>query len=381
MNTITLLNPNKIDFGNGSLSNFIDDFLELGYKKLFVVTASIILPLIESSLKKLKGRNIEVNVFDKIESEPTFKMFTNVLSVARDFDTDSVVGIGGGSVLDVSKLIAALLNSKQSIEEIIGIGNLKSRQVYLACVPTTSGTGSEVSPNAILLDESDKLKKGVVSPYLVPDASYIDPLLTLSVPPEVTASTGLDALIHCIEAYTNKFAHPIINHCAIKGIELIATHLETAYKDGSNKVAREALSLGSLYGGICLGPVNTAAVHALSYPLGGEFHIPHGLSNALLLPYIMRFNMESVPSRYAQVALALGAKQGKNDMETASNGVDKIFELCKKVKIPLKLSEMNIPEEAIDRMAEAAMKVTRLLKNNPREVTFEDAKKIYSEAY
>ena len=381
MRTIALQNPKNLVFGNGSMSNFIEDYLHIAYKKLFVVTASQILPLIEISLNKFKDSDVEVYIYDAIESEPTISMLEDVLIVARNFGTDSVVGIGGGSVLDMAKLIAAQVKNSQSIKEIFGIGNLKNRATYLSCLPTTSGTGSEVSPNAILLDESDNLKKGVVSPHLVPDSSYIDPMLTVSVPPKVTAATGLDALTHCIEAYTNKYAHPVIDIFAIKGVELIASNLESAYTDGNNLEAREALSLGSLYGGFCLGPVNTAAVHALSYPLGGEFHVAHGLSNAVLLPYVMKFDIEAAPEKYADVAIALGAKRGKTAFETAMNGVDRIFKLFEKLDVPLKLSALGIPKSAIERMAEGAVKVTRLLVNNPRELTLTDARNIYLDAY
>src|SRR5262249_48336492 len=161
--------------------------------------------------------------------------------------------------------------------------------LFLVCLPTTAGTGSEVSPNAILLDEADQLKKGVVSPYLVPDAAYVDPQLTRSVPPSVTAATGLDALTHCIEAYANKFAHPAVDLYALQGVGIIAQNLLRAVRNGGDMEARTELSLGSFYGGLCLGPVNTAAVHALAYPLGGQFHVAHGVSNAVLLPHVIRF--------------------------------------------------------------------------------------------
>ncbi len=203
----------------------------------------------------------------------------------------------------------------------------------------------------------------------------------MTVPSKVTADTGMDALIHCIEAYTNKFAHPAADIYALQGIRLIAANLLRAVKDGNDVEAREALALGSLYGGLVLGPVNTAAVHALSYPLGGEFHIPHGLSNAILLPVGDEVQPFRKPEKYAEVAIACGAPQGKDDDETAQNGVDFIYELSKAVGIPQKLSELNIPQSAVDRMAKAAMEVQRLLKNNPREVTEQDAKDIYNSLY
>lgn len=381
MKTITLLQPAKVVFGTGCIAQFCDDYLQLGHKRLFILTAPPILPLIKETVDKLTGNGIDILIYDKVLQEPTVKDFYSVLEQARLFNADSIIGIGGGSVLDMAKLIAALIESDQKVEDIFGTGFLKSRKRWLACMPTTAGTGSEVSPNAILLDESDKLKKGIVSPYLVVDAAYLDPQLTVTVPPRVTAETGMDALTHCIEAYTNKFAHPVIDMYALKGIELIATHLLRAVKDGKDIEAREALMLGSYYGGICLGPVNTAAVHALSYPLGGEFHISHGLANAILLPSVMRFNRNSDVKKFANIALTCGVTAGTTDEESAEKGVDFITRLSEDCGIPTKLTEIGIPQQAVDRMAEAAMQVQRLLKNNPREVTVEDARNIYNTLY
>lgn len=191
----------------------------------------------------------------------------------------------------------------------------------------------------------------------------------------------MDALTHCIEAYTNKFAHPIVDMYALQGIKLIASNIFKAVTDGNNVESREAMALGSMYGGLCLGPVNTAAVHALSYPLGGEFHISHGLSNAILLPSVMKFNYTANPKKYADIAIAFGAKRGTTDEETALNGVDYITNLSIKCGIPTTLTEIGIPQEAVSRMAKAAMKVQRLLKNNPREVTETDACDIYNNLY
>lgn len=382
MKTISILQPNKIVFGTGcSTTQFCEDFRLLGYKRLFILTAPPIVPLIQPILKQLNADGVEVSIYEGITQEPTVGHFYEVLNKARDFNADSVIGVGGGSVLDTAKLVAALIESDQRVEDIFGTGLLKGRKRWLACLPTTAGTGSEVSPNSILLDEKDKLKKGIVSPYLVADAAYLDPELTVTVPAKITAETGMDAITHCIEAYTNKFAHPVIDMYARKGIQLIASHLLRAVKNGKDIEAREALMLGSYYGGICLGPVNTAAVHALSYPLGGEFHISHGLANAILLPSVMRFNQSADVRKYADIAFACGVTTGKNNEEIAENGVAFITQLSKDCGIPTKLSEIDVPREAVDRMAEAAMQVTRLLKNNPREVTLADAKAIYETLY
>lgn len=381
MKAITLLQPQKIVFGTGCIQTLVEDYKKMGYQRLFVLTAPPILPLIEEPLAELKTAGISIEVFQDIVAEPTVNDFKKILEVARLFKADSVVGIGGGSVLDVTKLVAAFINSRQQVEDCFGTGFIKARGLWFACLPTTAGTGSEVSPNAILLDERDHLKKGIISPFLIADAAYVDPKLTWTVPAKVTADTGMDALTHCIEAYTNKFAHPSVDIYALQGIRLIAANLERAVKDGKDVEAREALAFGSLYGGLCLGPVNTAAVHALSYPLGGEFHIPHGLSNAILLPSVMKFNMPAALDRYAQVSMAFGLAEGKTVEETAQRGVDFIYRLADAVGIPDKLTALGIPQTAVDGMAKAAMEVQRLLKNNPREVTEQDARDIYNSLY
>ena len=381
MKAITLLQPQKIVFGTGCIQTLVEDYKKMGLQRLFVLTAPPILPLIEEPLADLKAAGICIEVFQDIVAEPTVNDFKKILEVARQFKADSVVGIGGGSVLDITKLVAGLIYSEQQVEDCFGTGFIQKKGLWFACLPTTAGTGSEVSPNAILLDERDHLKKGIVSPFLIADAAYVDPKLTWTVPAKVTADTGMDALTHCIEAYTNKFAHPSVDIYALKGIQLIAANLERAVKDGKDVEAREALAFGSLYGGLCLGPVNTAAVHALSYPLGGEFHIPHGLSNAILLPSVMKFNMPANLKRHAEVAIALGCQPGKNDEETAQRGVDFIYRLAAAVGIPDKLTALDIPQSAVDGMAKAAMQVQRLLKNNPREVTEQDARNIYNSLY
>lgn len=381
MKPITLLQPAKIQFGTGCLEIFCNDFLASGKKRLFILTAPVLRPLLTKMDETLQSGGVQLSYFDDIRQEPTVNDFHTIVDKAREFQADSVIGVGGGSVLDLAKLVATLLYSDQQVEQLFGTGLVKQRGVWFACIPTTSGTGSEVSPNAILLDENDNLKKGIVSPHLMADAAYIDPQLTWTVPAKVTAETGMDALTHCIEAYTNKFAHPLIDVYALNGIRLIAANLLKAVKNGKDQEAREALSLGSMYGGMCLGPVNTAAVHALSYPLGGMFHLSHGLSNAILLPTVMKFNRPACVERYAQVAIACGVQPGKNDEETAERGVDFIYQLSKDCGIPTTLSEIGVPQTAVDEMAKSAMEVQRLLKNNPRVVTEEDARDIYNSLY
>jgi alcohol dehydrogenase class IV len=322
-----------------------------------------------------------VAIHTGIVGEPSFADFRNLMQRVTPFDPDLVLGIGGGSVLDIAKLVAALLNNEQDLQDCIGSGLLQRRSKKLICMPATSGTGSEVSPNAILVDEKDDQKKAVISPFLVPDIVLVDPLLTISVPPNVTAATGLDALTHCLEAYTNKFSQPLIDLYAYEGMRLIASHLLRAVTDGADEEARTQVALGSLLGGFCLGPVNTAAVHALSYPLGSHYHLPHGLSNALLLPHVMEFNVPAAPRRYADAAVALGCAREQEDGDTAQRGIEKVRTLIRACGIPATLREIGIARDALPAMAAAAMKITRLLNNNPRPVTLEDAINIYEAAY
>lgn len=381
MNTITLLQPPRIVFGSGCAPQCAGFLAQRGVKRVLLVSSTPVLPALVEVKSALKKSGMETVSAPPVDHEPTQELFEKILSVARAKKIDGVLGIGGGSAIDVAKLVAALLHSRQTAREVFGINLLSGRELPLVCLPTTAGTGAEVSPNAILLDESDDLKKGVVSPHLVPDAAFIDPLLTLTVPPAVTAATGLDALTHCIEAYANKFAHPIVDIYALQGVKLISANLVRAVRNGADLEARAALALGSLYGGLCLGPVNTAAVHALAYPLGGRFHIAHGVSNALLLPHVLRFNFSAAPERYAKIASALGVTRNGSDLSSAEHGVEFLTALSRDCGVPQKLSELNIPRAAIPSLAKSAMQVTRLLKNNPRSVTEADAVTIYEAAF
>lgn len=378
---ITLLQPPRIAFGAGCSSGCVAEIAARGLRKILLLSTPPVAPHAKPLVEGLAEKQILVTTLTDVPPEPGVRDFERILQEARKFGPDGVIGFGGGSVLDIAKLVAALHDRAEPVQNFFGIGLLPRRTTYLACLPTTAGTGSEVSPNAILLDEAEQLKKGVISPWLVPDAAYVDPLFTLSVPPAVTAATGIDAMVHCIEAYANKFAHPMVDTYAIEGVRLIGTNLLAAVKNGNDIPARTAVALGSLYGGFCLGPVNTAAVHALAYPLGSEFHIAHGLSNALLLAPVLRFNLPAAPERYADIAIALGVKPQSTATATAEAGIALIEKLCADCGIPRGISALNIPESAIPRMAAAAMKVTRLLKNNPREVTLPDAEAIYAEAY
>jgi alcohol dehydrogenase class IV len=381
MRSITFLQPNRLTFGAGCLEEALAYLAALPSRRIHIVHSSSLAATVDSMQQKLLSAGCSVTTDCASAGEPTISAFNSALARARSANPTCIVGIGGGSVLDLAKLLAAFVRNDQRIEDTFGISLLTSRNCHLVCIPSTSGTGSEVSPNAILLDESAQLKKGVISPHLVPDAAFIDPALTHSVPRDVTAYTGLDALTHLIEAYTNRFAHPLVDLYAFEGIALCARFLPRAVHKPNDAEAREGMSRASLYGGLCLGPVNTAAVHALAYPLGGEFHLPHGLSNAVLLPAVFRFNAEASPERHADLALALGATPQSTALATALAGAAQLEQLTRDCGVDTDLSHHGISRSSIPHLATAALTVQRLLRNNPRDITQADAEVIYAQCF
>lgn len=383
MTPVVLQQPRRLLFGNGCARRAPDEFALAGMRRLFVVSSTPVLasPAVRTLLAAWRAGAEALEIAPPVDREPEIALFENVLAAARKFRADTVVGLGGGSPLDVAKLVAALLDGAQDVRQVFGIGLLRARAAHLVCIPTTAGTGADVSPNAILLDEAERLKKGVVSPHLVADVAICDPELTLTMPSSVTAATGIDALVHCMEAYANKSAHPAVDVYALEGIRRIGRSIEQAVREGSDREARADLMLGALYGGLCLGPVNTAAVHALSYPLGGEYRIAHGVSNSLLMPHVFRFNLPAMPERYAGIARALGCPDAGNAAATAEAGLARLAALSRACGVPQRLRDVGIPEADLPHLAQESIKVTRLLKNNPREVTAADALAIYRAAY
>ncbi|HPR30668.1 MAG TPA: iron-containing alcohol dehydrogenase [Prolixibacteraceae bacterium] len=378
---IVFYQPRKLVFGAGCSTRFVDDFAWEGIGNLFVLTIPPLLKQVEKLVDELAKKGISGQICCDISAEPSFADVEKIRMQAHAFGARAIAGIGGGSVLDTAKILAAMLNSDMQIREVVGINQLINRSIYLACLPTTSGTGSEVSPNAIFLDEKDGGKKAIISPYLVPDASYIDPELTLGLPPGVTASTAIDAFTHCLEAYINNFAHPITDRYALEGMRLIYHNLPRALREPGNTEARTALALGSLYGGMCLGPVNTGAIHALSYPLGSRFKIPHGVSNALLLPYVAEFNRPYAVDRFAQVGETLGLAGTDHAEDKAKKAVSLMRNMVADAGLPMKLSDLGISADALPAMAEEALTVQRLLKNNVRNVRYPDAVALYNKAF
>lgn len=374
----------RLVMGIGALAELPDALRGLSTKKALIVTDAGLVKagICERVEKVLTEANIEYAVFDGVEPDPRIEIVYTCRDAARENGCDTMVGLGGGSSLDIAKVAAVLLTNEGEVADLIGIGNIAKPGIPKVLIPTTAGTGSEVTPIAVLSDHEAHLKKGVVSEHLYADVALVDPELVASLPPHITAFTGIDALTHAIEAYTNKYAQPFVDTLATAAIELIGDNLRRAVACGEDLQARYNMSLGSLYGGMCLGPVNTAAVHAMAYPLGGMFNVPHGVANSLLLPYVMRYNLISNLDKFANIAMLLGENiEGLSLRDAADVAVDTVVQLSADVGIVSRMRDLDIPEDAIDSMAEASMLVTRLMNNNPRRMTLEAARKIYREAY
>lgn len=372
--SITLPRVPRIRFGASCASAAAADLANAGYRAAFIVCSPSVRPLANPFIAALRQAGATVEIAENVPPEPTAGYCETLRARARPFAPDLVLAVGGGSVLDVAKLVAALHDRDEPVSTFYGIDVLATRRSGLVCIPTTSGTGSEVSPNALLFDEPSIAKKAVISPALIPDVAILDPELTRTLPPALTATTGIDALAHCLETYASRVAHPLVDLRSLDGVRLIGTHLARCVENGDDITARSAVALGSLYGGLGLGPVNTNGVHALAYPLGGEFHLAHGLSIALLLPHVVRFNLASMPERHAALAEALGAA-------SVSDLPDALSRLIARCGIDARLSAYGIPRVALPRLAEAGLQVTRLLKSNPREIQRTDALRIYDAAF
>lgn len=323
------------------------------------------------------GLSGQVLVIDDVPPEPDLPAFEAVLERARAFGPDLVVGLGGGSVLDIAKLVAVLWDGDQALRDVVGPGKVAGRRVPLIQVATTAGTGSEAGIRALVTDPETKSKLAVESPHMIADLAVLDPELTYSVPPAVTAATGVDAMAHCVEAFTNIKAHDLIDGYARMGVALVGKYLKRAVADGRDSEARAGMMLASYYGGICLGPVNTAAGHALAYPLGTRLSLPHGLANAIIFPHVLAFNQPVVPAKTQEVltALGLGAAESVEAVKEAA------FGFCRDLGIEMRLSRHGATEGDLATFAEEAHAIRRLMDNNPRDMSVADVQGLYRDAF
>jgi alcohol dehydrogenase class IV len=359
---------------------------KLGQSILFITDKGLMsLGLTEQTLKELK-KTSSVEIFDDVEADPSKKTLLKAIEVGKKIKATGVIGFGGGSSMDVAKLAALILGSGENLEEAWGVANAKGPRLPLVLIPTTAGTGSEVTPVSIITVGEEE-KKGVSSSLILPDLAILDPDLTLGLPAGTTAATGIDAMVHAIEAYasSSKNNNPISKMLSIEALKLLGGSIEKAVFEGSNVEARGNMLIGAMLAGKAFANSPVAAVHALAYPIGGTFHVSHGLSNSLVLPYVLRFNsVDSKASKdYAELAPYVFPEIDTNRgaQSVCAEFIDKLESLSKKLGLPQKLREVDIPKNACEKMAKDAMKQTRLLVNNPREVTEKDALNIYHSAW
>ncbi|KAB8052089.1 iron-containing alcohol dehydrogenase [Janthinobacterium rivuli] len=336
--------------------------------------------LADAPLHSLRTAGIDTHVFSDVQADPPEAIVLAGVAQARMFHVELIIGLGGGSSLDVAKLIAVLAPGHQELAQLYGIGNVHGQRLPLVQLPTTAGTGSEVTHIAIVTTGATT-KMGVVAPQLYADLAILDASLTLGLPPSVTAATGIDAMVHAIEAYTSRvLKNPLSDMLATQALSLLHANIVTACRDGANLPARQAMLLGAMLAGQAFANAPVAAVHALAYPIGGLFHVPHGLSNALVLPHVLRFNLSHAAPLYAQLAAVLHPGITGSEEARAVALIDAMQELARATGIARTLREVGIAASDLDRLADEAMLQTRLLGNNPRPVTRGDARAIYAAA-
>lgn len=375
----------SIQFGNGVVSRLGNlAKARMGGRVLLVTDPGLVMTGIVGQVEDiLRAASVEFTTFSEVEADPPEAVIMKAVGAARDAGAMGVIGVGGGSSLDVAKLVALLAVGKEELKTVYGVGNAKGPRLPLILVPTTSGTGSEVTPISIVTTGTAE-KMGVISPVLIPDVALLDPELTYGLPPHVTAATGIDAMVHAIEAFASASANnnPVSRTLALQALTLMGRSVLTAVLDGKNEAARGDMLLGSMLAGQAFANSPVAAVHALAYPLGGHFHIPHGLSNALVLPHVLRFNCVTAPDAYAEMAPyafpGLARFEGK---ERAAAFCEALADLSRDCGLPQTLRAMRVPQDWLPRLARDAMNQGRLLVNNPRSVTEADALAIYTAAY
>lgn len=374
----------KLVTGINASEKLVDYIQELNMTRVLILTDKGVLnsPAVKKIESNLVDNSISYSIYSDITPEPEIEV---ILETKKFFDHDSfdgIVAIGGGSVIDTAKCVAIYGNNSEPLESLFGENKVKEKGLPLIVLPTTAGTGSEVTNISILSDTKNQVKKGIVSDYLLPDVAIVAPELTVSCPPSITAASGIDALVHAIESFISVNASPITDALAIQAMTLIMKSLPVAYSSPENMKAREDLANGSLMAGLAFGNAGVGAVHALAYPLGGRFHMAHGVSNALLLPYVMEFNKIACLDKFKIIAQCFDEPiEGCNSIQIADKVIKRLHLLCEMVNIPAGLEGFGISKDVIPELAAEAIKVERLLRNNPRKLTLKEIEQIYEAAY
>ncbi len=398
--TWTFHSAGQLLFGRYATQQLGDLARRLGARRILIVTDPVLVKtgLVEPIHVSLSEAGVVVEIFSEGEPEPSTRVADAAIAVGRAFRPDAVLGLGGGSNMDLAKITAAILQHGGQSLDYAGDDKVPGPVLPLICLPTTAGTGSEVSAAAVLTDSEHKIKVGILSNYLRPRLAVVDPLLTVSCPPKVTADSGIDALTHAIEAYTavdNAYfplphgersvyqgGHPLGEMFAEKAIALIGQYLRRAVAHGADVEAREGMALAATLAGLAFSNVGVAAVHALEYPVGGATHCSHGAGNGLLLPFVMRYNLPVRRRHFAVIARLLGANvEGKGEAEAAEAAITAVEQLRRDIGIPLRLRDIGVTESQLRPLAEKAFAIQRILRVNPRPVTVDDLEGILRAAF
>lgn len=373
-----------IIFGMNTASLIAEEVHKLGGKSVFILTDQGVVQagLLEKILEPLKKEKIGYEVFDQVEAEPSIENLLAAAQKAKKNQVDLFIGLGGGSVMDTTKMAAVLKVQDLDIRDLFGIDKVNKPGLPTIMLPTTSGTGSEVTRNAVFTDKAENLKRVVSSQAIVPTVAIVDPMLTVTMPPHITAATGIDAFIHAVESYVAVNASPITDPLAWEATRLIAENLGPAVANGQDLEARYNMSLGSLLAGITLNNAGVGAVHALAYPVGAEYHVPHGIANVVtFIPTMEYISMARIP-KFAQLAAAMGEPVADiSQREAANRGIKAMRDLIEKVGLPTRLRDIGANADRIPAMAQAAFKEKRLLSNTPRQLTEDDIRKIFEASF
>lgn len=371
--------------GRGCIDRLGDEVKRLGGRKTLILSDDGVAAagLVDEAAQVLIRQDLPVELFAEVESDPGMASVQAALTTARDCAAEVIIGLGGGSSLDVAKILSVMMTNPGPVSDYFGMGRVPGPGLPLILIPTTAGTGSEATNIAVLSDAKRGVKNGVVSEFLFARSAILDPLLTVSLPPEVTAMTGMDALAHALESYTGKRANVWTEALSLKALQMIAANLRQAYANGDNLEARENMLYASCMAGMAFTNTQNALAHALSMTIGGRYHCPHGLLTASVLPWVMEFNLMADPAKYAQVARAMGEKtDGLSDLDAARLSLKAIKGLLEDLDIPCRLSKYQVPRQAITGLAEAAVATqTRLISNNPRTVSAQQAAAILEANY
>lgn len=379
MTSYAFLTAPAIRIEDGVSERLGAELRSFGARHALIVTDAFLAAsgLIDAALKSLADAGVGLILFDRVEPDPPAASVEACAALAVSAGVDTVVGLGGGSAMDTAKLAALMAGSGERLDDLYGVDRARGPRLRLVQVPTTAGTGSEVTPIAIVTTPSDE-KKGVVSSLLHADLALLDATLTLGLPARVTAMTGVDAMVHAVEAYTSRHRkNPLSDALAVRALSMLSANIDRVVEEGSDLEARRAMLQGSLLAGMAFANAPVAAVHALAYPLGGLFHAPHGLSNALVFAEVAAFNLSEADQHYSELARLL-PRDLTEDRTDGEGFVRAISTLVRRLPMEQRLSEVGVTAADLDRLADDAMKQTRLLVNNPRRVALGDAQAIYA---